>query len=368
MIAALRKLGSALWRSEHIVFGRWEMVVMRVLFALVMFDAGSKLTVCSLHFGAKSCEEGFKPALEEYYNSFSKLIPSSLDLPTLKQWAAQTFERSRNEISVIPPVSDFEDQPKPHGIAAALDNLDLTLTFLHQARPAGVIHIGFLIALIFYALGVALPVSLGWMFFALLLHGTYHNSQGSIHHHLQLITCVVGAQWIASVLAVARRGGVRQWLQLAPAAENRLVNWTQQVIAAGYVVSALSKLVISKGQWMWDTPRFGIQLAKAVDQDYYDHLRAGTDTPAWLPDWLLEHPWQARLLFGPALPLEFFAFLALRNRALGALYAIALIAFHLSVSALMSLDFRYNVQMMIVYLVNVPFWLWWWAKGRKAVA
>ena len=331
MITALRNLGSALWRSEAIVFSRWEMVVMRVLFALVMFDAGSKLTVAARHGVSE----------------------------TKAPWT---------RVEVIPRVAPFAEQPKPHGLAKPLEKVGIDLGFLGRPGPAGVVYTGFVAATVLYALGVALPLALGWMFLSLLLHGTFHNSQGSIHHHLQLITCVVGAQWIASVLAVARRGGARQWLQLGPVAENRLVNWTQQVIAAAYVVSALSKLIISKGQWMWDTPRFGIQLAKAVDQDYYDHLRPGTDTPSWLPDWLLEHPWQARLLFGPAMPLEFFAFLALRNRALGALYAIALIAFHLSVSALMSLDFRYNVQMMIVYLVNIPFWFWWWAKGRKAAA
>jgi|GEM_PF-593672 len=331
MKAWLRRVGSALWAREHIVFGRWEMVLMRVFFALVMFDAGSKLAVV-----ARDGPAGLKSS-----------------------WA---------RVEVIPQVSSFGAQPRPHGLAVALEKAGLDLTFLGDPSAAGVVYTGFLAATALYALGLALPVALGWMFFSLLLHGTYHNSQGSMHHHLQLVTCVVGAQWVASVVAVCRRGGARAWLSLDATAANRLVNWTQQVIAAGYVVSALSKLVISKGQWIWDTPRFGIQLAKAVDQDYYDHLRPGTDTPAWLPDWLLDHPWLARLAFGPAMPLEFFAFLALRNRSLGALYAAALILFHLSVSSLMSLDFRYNVQMMIVYLVNVPFWLWWWAAGRKSAA
>lgn len=319
---------TALWAREAIFFARWEMALMRVLFALVMFDVGTKLMVA-----VRSAEAEAKAP-----------------------WT---------RVEVIPRVAPFADQPKPHGLAKPLQKLGIELTFLGRPGPAGVVYTGFVVATVLYAFGVALPLALGWMFFSLLLHGTFHNSQGSIHHHLQLITCVVGVQWVASVLAVWRRGGARAWLALDAVSENRLVNWSQQAIAAAYVVSALSKLVISKGQWMWDTPRFGIHLAKAVDQDYYDHLKPGTETPAWLPDWLLDHPWQARMLFGPALPLEFFTFLALRNRALGAVYALALIAFHLSVSALMSLDFRYNVQMMTIYLINVPFWIWWWAAGRQ---
>ncbi len=323
-----RRLWSALWARQPVVFARWEMVVMRILFALVMFDAGSKVAA-TVRDGAPD--------------------PKS-------PWT---------RLEVIPRVSPFAGQPRAHGVARPLERLGLELTFLGRPAPARIVYAGFMVALGFYVLGVALPLALGWMFLSLLLHGTFQNSQGSIHHHLQLLTCVVGAQWVASLIAVVGRDRGARWWQLDAASENRLVDWSQQVIVAGYVVSALSKLVISKGQWIWDAPRFGIQLAKAVDQDFYDHLRPGTETPEWLPDWLLEHPWQARLIFGPALPLELFAFLALRNRRLGALYAFALIAFHVTVSALMSLDFRYNVQMMIVYFVNAPFWIWWAVRGCR---
>lgn len=323
----LRRFFAWLWRREDAVFGRWEMALMRLLFALVMFDAGSKLVT--------------------YAREGNQALP---------------FKNKWGQVTVIPRTVTYTGQPHPHGIAVPLAKLGVPLTFLSKDEVSEALYWTFVIALGFYVIGVGLPVSLGVLFVIMLLHGTFHNSQGSIHHHLQLITCVVGVQWIASLVAACRRGGARQWLRLDAAAENRLVNWTQQVIVAGYVVSALSKLAMSKGEWMWKTPRFGIQLAKATDQDYYDHLRPGTETPAWLPDWCLENPWKARLLFGPALPLEFFAFIALRNRRLAALYALALIVFHLSVSALMSLDFRYNVQMMIVYLINVPFWFWLWTR------
>jgi hypothetical protein len=321
-----RRMGRWIWRPEEITFARWEMALMRLLFALVMFDAGSKVWVLAT--------DG----------------PSAVG----GRWS---------DLGVIPRVSRFTGQPHPHGLALGLEKVGIRLTFLADERIGKLVHGCFLGALGAYVLGLAMPVALGVLFGVLLVHGTFLNSQGSIHHHLQLLTCVTGAQWVASVLAL-RRGRARSWLRLDAAAENRLANWTQQVIAAGYVVSALSKLWMSKGAWMWEVPRFGIQLAKAVDQDYYDSLSHSTEAHVWLPDWLLDHPWLARLIFAPALPLEFCAFLLLRNRALGSLYALALIGFHCSVSTLMSLDFRYNVQMMIVYFVNVPFWLWWGLRGR----
>jgi hypothetical protein len=63
--------------------------------------------------------------------------------------------------------------------------------------------------------------------------------------------------------------------------------------------------------------------------------------------------------------LELFFFLALRNRRIAAIYALTMIAFHLSVSELMSLDFRYNVQLLFIYFVNLPFWIWAASHGIR---
>ena len=69
-----------IWEREAVVFGRWEMALMRFLFALVMFDAGSKLV----------------------------------------EWAradAGSFNARWGQVEVIPQVSSFVAQPKPHGLA-----------------------------------------------------------------------------------------------------------------------------------------------------------------------------------------------------------------------------------------------------------
>ena len=80
---ACGKLWRWLWRSQEVVFARWEMALMRLLFALVMFDAGSKLLVM--------VSEG----------------PASVG----PKWA---------ELAVIPKASPFTAQPHPHGLAVAL--------------------------------------------------------------------------------------------------------------------------------------------------------------------------------------------------------------------------------------------------------
>ncbi len=337
---ALRSLFGALWKQRAMVFARWEVCIMRLLFALVFFDAGSRLMD----------------------------VPARVEADPAHRVAPALASVVTDGLAVMPEVSEFKGQPKPHGIAWLLAKVHgPKFTFFSDPATARLIYRGMYVALVFYVLGVGLPVALGYLFVVMVMHGTYLNSQGSIHHHLQLFTLVLGAQWIASLLALRRgkgAGAAALW-RLDAASSSRLAQWTLQVIAAGYVVSALSKFAESKGTWMFRTPRLGVQLAKATDQDYYDHLRHSTQGHEWLPAWCVENPWLARAVFGPALLLEFFAFLMLRNRTLSATYALALIAFHVSVSALMSLDFRYNVQMMLVFAVNVPFWLWWLAKGRK---
>lgn len=337
-----------------IVEARWELVIMRLLFVSVMFDTGTKLLEWS---------RGEIPA--------EKLA----------------------KVAVIPEVAKFQAQPHPNGVAHLWD-----LTFLSDPAVAQPIYVGFYVALGLYAAGLLLPLALGYLFVVMLLHGTFHNSQGSIHHHMQTLTLIVGLQWIAVLRASAGalwpslrwRGGVRwflageevrpprgaaaaarEWWRSSHWTLQKMADWTRQAMVASYVVSAVSKFWMSDGLWMWKVPRLGIQLRKAMDQDYYDTLEHSTHGHEWLPEYVVNHPWISRLVFGPALLLEFFFFLALRNRRMSALYAVAVIGFHLGVSSLMSLDFRYNIQLIIIYFINVPFWLWaaWrWGAGASPVA
>jgi hypothetical protein len=318
MIGRLGDWWRRLVADEGISHWRWEMVIMRVLMATVMFDFGTKVVALA--------------------HGDPKMTPSKLV-----------------QVAVIPDKPyEYKTQPHPNGIAHWVD-----LTFLSDPDIVRPLHAGFLAALAFYVAGIGLPVATGYLFLMLLAHGTFHNSQGSVHHHLQVVTLVLGLQWIASLRALFRPGtGWREWWRPGDWTLDRMTDWTRQAVVAAYVVSALSKLWLSKGLWMWKTPRFGIQLRKAMDQDYYDSLRHTTTGHEWLPEWCLDHPWMARMAFGAAVPLELFFFLALRNRRIAALYAIAMIGFHLSVSQLMSLDFRYNVQLLVIYFINVPFWFW----------
>jgi hypothetical protein len=200
------------------------------------------------------------------------------------------------------------------------------------------------------------------------MHHTLHNSQGSVHHHQQLINLILGLQGAAATWHWWRtRGQPSAAPGEAEAGQNLMADWTRQATVAAYVVSAVSKMWYSKGFWIWNVPNLGLQLRKAADQDYYDTLTHSTLGHEWLPEWCVHHPWQARLLFGPAILLEFFFFLALRNQRLGAIYAAVVIAFHIGVSSLMSLDFRHNIYILIIYFINLPHWIATW-RSHKCTA
>ena len=313
----LRSIVARLWKREAFTHARWEVAIMRVLFVLVFLD----------------------------------VVPKTLAV--LQGVPGARWDRVF-ELDVIPHRSQYSEQDHPNGLAHLMD-----LTFLSTEPAASTIYYGCYAALVLYACGAALPLATGWLFLALLLHGTLHNSQGSVHHHLQVMTLILGVQWAASLAApwFSRRRW-SEWLWSTGAwSHEKWAGWSRQVMVAAYVVSAFSKIYMTKGLWMWKTPYLGVQLAKAIDQAYYDSLQHGTAGPEWLPEWCFDHPWLSRAIFGSALPLELLFFWALRNRRMSALYAIGLIAFHLSVSRLMSLDFHYNVQLLIIFFVNVPWWL-----------
>ena len=68
--------------------------------------------------------------------------------------------------------------------------------------------------------------------------------------------------------------------------------------------------------------------------------------------------------------LELFAFVALFGRGAAALIALGMICFHRSIAHLMSIYFHFNEALLIIFLINLPFWIGWLAtRGvRKETA
>lgn len=85
---------------------------------------------------------------------------------------------------------------------------------------------------------------------------------------------------------------------------------------------------------------------------------------------MCEAPWIASFVLGLGLLLELFAWVALFSRGSAAVTGILLITFHLTVSKVMSLTFDRNIMVLLIYFVQVPFWIAWVAlhfAGKRKI-
>jgi hypothetical protein len=247
--------------------------------------------------------------------------------------------------------SDFTEQPHPNGIAHWVD-----LTFLSDDATEGWLRWVARVSLVAFVVGVPGVLSLLVPTFLGIGLFTLKNSQGAIGHSFQVVHLCLLAAWLAGVWAVVcgcRKRGLPNGLERG----SLEIDWARQALAAGYVVSAITKVIESSGMWFRDSQYFALHLIKNNDMKFYGKLESGVQQLEWLPEWMMQHPMACQVFFGLALPLELFAFLGCRNRVMGLVFGVSLIAFHLSVKQLTQLDFVYNMQLLMVLMVNPVWWV-----------
>lgn len=275
----------------------------------------------------------------------------------------------------------FDTQEVPRGIAKLLD-----LTFLSNPGPIDlsslkrievpllgtirlhgpgwfdtVVVLAVLLGAL-YVWGRGLIVTLPLLAALHTLPWTLSNSQGYTHHGMQLISMVLIVQTLVVWWWQIRRWRGRPALQLP--VRSYLLYYSQGMIAFAYVACAITKVINSKGLWLFKSNYICIELIKSHRLEYYENLdpTLAGDPAAAL--WLLNHPWTTRVIFDIGFFIELLAFVALRNRPWALLTGLAIIAFHRSVWWLMRLEFPMHEWLILIFLVNVPFWVWWAAGGR----
>ena len=246
----------------------------------------------------------------------------------------------------------FSTQPHPTGLAHFLD-----LTWLSNPSAYSIFRGVIYFLLFLYAAGALLPLTLPLLALGHVLAFTLYNSQGYTHHGFQLVSLTLVAQ-AGTVLYYAFGRGVR-W-RPPDALLNSWLLWQSQVVVVGaYLISVFSKVINSRGLWLWNSNYIATDLIKSRRQLYYGSLDpsyAGNPAEAI---WLLENPWMARALFGAGFVLEAIAFLALANRKIGFVIGVALILMHRSIAGLMGLRFDNNEMLCAIYLVGLPFLAAW---------
>jgi len=243
----------------------------------------------------------------------------------------------------------------------------INLEFL--AQPQVLASCRWLLAgcLVLYTAGRLVQFAMPLTLFLLVAAGTIGASFGATTHSTQIVTLCLLAQCGWYVFAALRRHpiGLHEHRGAAFAGV--------QAIAAAYVISAISKLA-GDGNWLADAVKnFQIQATKNQRMKYYNVLSEQTAetgrglqgvlhsilSPALnlVEHLLLTSPLWRALFLGGGFMLELFAFLALVGRKMSLLIGGSLILFHLSVFEIMGLRFRYNIYLLLIFLVGVPYWL-----------
>jgi hypothetical protein len=261
----------------------------------------------------------------------------------------------------IPLHPGVERISAPNGLARLLD-----LTFLLNPTAFDVCRYAAYAALVLYVLRVGWWLTLPYLTLFCVAFGSVLNSRGAIGHHLQIVALVLLAQTVALVIGPMRRNrGASAGSTTTD--EDRLINWSQQAIAATYLVSGVTKLLESSGAWILQSPLVALQVMKTNEQDFYDALgNGGAGAALATAEWMASHPLLVGIAMTGGLLLELGAPAMLLGRGWAACYGLALIVFHESIGAVMKLNFVYNKYLIWIYLVNVPFWiLLAWRSARR---
>ncbi len=242
----------------------------------------------------------------------------------------------------------FTTMPRPNGLGHVID-----FTFLAQPEFRLPLHGLFVLSMALYAAGLLLPLALGYSSALLIGLGTLSNSQGAIGHHTQLVVMVLLTQFLVHTfysLPLLRKGVSGRFPSMV--ASIAALDWSRNVIVAAYVVCAVVKLSRTGGLWVWNSPNLAVQLIKTNEMDFYNRLeRSSSFWADQFPQFLVEHPWFARLLFGSGFALEFFAFAVLLGKKWAFFGGLSLIAMHLSISKIMRLNFETHIWLIAIFLV-----------------
>lgn len=225
-----------------------------------------------------------------------------------------------------------------------------------------------IVAAVLYVFEWVRPLGLVLLTVAHVGYNTLQNSQGFTFHGNNMIGLILLVQCGAELFWLGYRMVKGRPFDLATGITRHAwhLYLAQSAIAAVYVTSAVTKLGKTNGMWLFRSHYLAKSVVKTHRQTFYDNPAGAMAEPVVaVAQWLAEHHVITRIAFGVGFFLELFAFLALWNRAWALFIGLGFIAFHFGVEAIMQLDFRVNQLMCLIFLVNVPFWIVWIARGRR---
>jgi hypothetical protein len=261
----------------------------------------------------------------------------------------------------LPLAVTLSEQPVPVGLGRWFD-----FGFFSDPTFYSICRVVMVAALALYVIGRWLWIALPVAFFIVVGPGTLEASQGANQHATNLVALILLVQMIWYVVAKIRK---------TPTHEGHVLGafYAQQTIAAGYVVSALSK-IMADGNWLIGAMKnYPLQMIKTARQNHFNTLEPAKEAArdgflGWLAQWVqplfapmeqaLMHSamWRG-LLLGSGFLLELLAFVALVGRKSAALMGVSIIFFHFAIYMVMGLKFQYHMAVVAIFFVGVPYWI-----------
>jgi hypothetical protein len=239
--------------------------------------------------------------------------------------------------------------PSPNGITRIID-----LHFLLQPHAVSIARMVLAAALVLYVVRVLVWLALPSALLVNLALAGILNSQGAIQHAAQIVSLVLLAQTAAHLYGLWRRHQGEERARL----EDRAIWWSQQTIVAVYLLAGITKLMVSKGLWIFQARWIGVSIAKAAYQGYHDTLnQVDLEQKLAIANFAAAHGWIVALIAASGLILELGSPLMLINRRWAASLGCLLLFFHLALDQTMRLTFIYNQWLLIIFMINLPYWL-----------
>ncbi len=138
---------------------------------------------------------------------------------------------------------------------------------------------------------------------------------------------------------------------------NSALQYSIQVIAGAYTLSAMSKLVESGLFWIVDGKRITLQILKSHFQEYSDF---GNNSFLLHGDILVKfienHTFLLYIVLSVSLLLELFALATLKNKKIKLIYGILLLVMHLGIYIIMDILILPIIAPMIIFMINPLFY------------
>jgi hypothetical protein len=186
--------------------------------------------------------------------------------------------------------------------------------------------------------------------FTLLGMGALRNSKGDISHSTQVLAMSALAMWLCYLYAALRR---KEWLRATLTTQRAAIFGIILMLSASYVSSGIVKMKASGGHWIARIPSMSVQMIKSNLSDYYSDpqdtvSKTMTETA---PQFFIQHPFTAKVVFGTGLGLELGAFVLLLSRRWALLWGGSLLLMHAGISFLMDIEFWNHMSLLALTCV-----------------